>query len=473
MKGTRHYSLYELHRKYGRFVRCGPNHMSICSTTALETIYGHRANVQKSSWYSAFFGQSIFNVVDKSVHARKKRVMSQAFSEKAVKGMEPHILSAIRTWTSTLRHDPVIDGSREKQQDTNGGNTKPTWSTSRDMAKYSAYMVFDVLGEILLGETFYSSEKIDNRDYLVHMDALVRSMNLAGQAPIINKLNLGPLFSRGSKQLRQEKNVFTQRQMKKRLALSDKTDRKDIVYYLQQARDPETGEGYPTSELIFETTLLLGAGSDTATTGLAATFYFLAHHPDVLTRLTETIRTTFPDVESIVGGPALYSLTYLRACVDESLRLCPPIPALLPREVLPGGMMVDGQFFPAGTILGVPTYAMHHSSDHFDKPFVYDPGRWLLRGTHGVREDEGHTQEEVAEARKAFNPFSTGPRACIGRNVALLELYVGIARTLWLYDIRLTPGTENVGVGKEGEYSVEDYFIVGKAGPILQFRPAD
>jgi hypothetical protein len=41
---------------------------------------------------------------------------------------------------------------------------------------------------------------------------------------------------------------------------------------------------------------------------------------------------------------------------------------------------------------------------------------------------------------------------------------------LFLYDLRLQPGTEHLGVGPLGEYKIKDYFIVGKEGPILQFR---
>jgi cytochrome P450 len=149
-------------------------------------------------------------------------------------------------------------------------------------------------------------------------------------------------------------------------------------------------------------------------------------------------------------------MTYLRACIDECLRLCPPIPKALPREVLPGGLEVDGEFFPEGVNVGVPAYALHHSEKHFERPFVYDPSRWLVEGTGGVRE--------------AFIPFSLGPRQCIGKNVALLELYVGVARALWLYNVRIAPGYEWMGVGREGEYKMKDNFIVGKEGPMLQFQ---
>ena len=84
--------------------------------------------------------------------------------------------------------------------------------------------------------------------------------------------------------------------------------------------------------------------------------------------------------------------------------------------------------------------------------------------------DEGNSADVLTKQREAFIPFSVGPRACIGRNVALFELYVSVARVLFSYDLRLSPGTEHLGVGPHGEYKVKDHFIVGKEGPMLQFR---
>ncbi|TGO14403.1 hypothetical protein BTUL_0053g00020 [Botrytis tulipae] len=396
--GTMHTNLYDLHQKHGEFVRFGPDHISINSASALEQIYNHKANVQKSSWYRVFYGLSIFNIVDKEVHARKKRVMTQAFSDQAVRTMEPHISSAIRDWCTGL-------GARDdlSSSSTSASHSKELrpgdWSSPKDMAHWAAYMIFDSLGEICFGKTFNTSLSHENRFFLDLMAA----------------------------------------------------DRRDIVYYLQQARDPDTGEGYSEAELMSETTLLLGAGSNTANSALTSIFYFLSQHPFIREKLTTIIHSTFPDVESISHGPALNSMVYLRACIDESMRLCPPVPMPLPREVIPGGLRVNGHQFQVGTIVGVPTYSLHHSAQHFDQPYVDDPTRWLIKGSKGIDENDGRTQEEVSKAREAFAPFSLGPRECIGRSVASYELQVGVARVLWLYNMRIAAGCEKIGVGRHGE----------------------
>jgi cytochrome P450 len=129
-----------------------------------------------------------------------------------------------------------------------------------------------------------------------------------------------------------------------------------------------------------------------------------------------------------------------------------------------------GHKFPEGTIIGVPTYVLHHNELYFDRPFEYNPSRWLVKG-EGDDAAEGNSPEIIARQRQAFIPFSLGPRACIGRNVALFEVYMCVARALFLYDLRMQPGTEHLGVGTGEEYKIKDFFIVGKEGPVLQFRP--
>ncbi|CAI7651341.1 unnamed protein product [Penicillium manginii] len=467
IRGDRHEDLYRLHRRHGRIVRIGPDRVSILDVQALEPIYGFQANVQKSQWYQGFYDVSIFNAIDRKVHARKRRVMSQAFSSQALRGMEPLIISAIRDWCLALgdRH-PQAMRNRETQSNGVSSGHEEAWSIPKDMVHWSACVIFDALGEICFGSTYNTSLSTANHFFFPLMALNVRILNICGQMPILRRLGIDKYMRMGTAANRKRQIAFSQQQLATRLG-SNPNNRHDIVYYLQKARDPDTGEGYSQQELISEVTLLLGAGSDTANTALTATFYFLSHHPSILSRLTTEIRSTFTTLESIVPSFTLSAHSYLRACIEESMRLCPPIPMDLPREVLPGGLYLDeDHFFPAGTVLGVPTYALHHDEEYFARPFQYDPSRWLLRENGG----EGVSAEVMTHQRKAFVPFSLGPRACIGRSLAIVELEISIARVLWMYDLRLAPGTEGLGVGRDGEYKMRDNFIVGKKGPVLQFR---
>lgn len=73
--------------------------------------------------------------------------------------------------------------------------------------------------------------------------------------------------------------------------------------------------------------------------------FYLAHYPDGLAKLQSEIRTTFQSSEEIELGIKLSKCKYLRACIDESLRIAHPAPGELPREVRPGGAVIDGQHY--------------------------------------------------------------------------------------------------------------------------------
>lgn len=95
--------------------------------------------------------------------------------------------------------------------------------------------------------------------------------------------------------------------------------------------------------------VLMIAGSDTTSTALSAAMYYLVRNPDKLETLKEEIRGAFNGVGEIVSGKQLTECNYLKACIDEAMRLAPPVPGLLPREVTaPEGIVVDGVILPQG-----------------------------------------------------------------------------------------------------------------------------
>ena len=84
--------------------------------------------------------------------------------------------------------------------------------------------------------------------------------------------------------------------------------------------------------------------------------------------------------------------------------------------------------------------------------------------------------------QSAFCPFSVGPRGCIGKGLAYIEMTNTLARTLFLYDIRRAVGVPDPGEGKPGaafgrdradEYQLKDIFTSKKDGPMVEFRRAD
>ena len=205
---------------------------------------------------------------------------------------------------------------------------------------------------------------------------------------------------------------------------------------------------------------------------MAATLFYLVRSPHALAKVTAEVRSKFDSVEDIHQGPQLTSCTYLRACIDEAMRLSPSVGGLLPREVLAGGITVDGEKIPAGTVIGTPHYTIHHNSAYYPEPFTYKPERWMADGAE-VRD------EDVAVAQSAFCPFSIGPRGCIGKGLAYIEMTITLARVLYLYDVRRAQGVTDPSEGQSGaewgrhrpsEFQLVDTFTSLKNGPMVEFR---
>lgn len=174
------------------------------------------------------------------------------------------------------------------------------------------------------------------------------------------------------------------------------------LHYLFQANDPITGDpAYTPVTLYSEAFLLILAGTDTSSVSLCAIFFYLTHNPWVYHRLVKEIRDTFNSPEEIQSRAKLASCRYLAACVDEALRMAPPVPTELPREVLSGGLTIDGQYIPPGVNVGTSGWALMHHDEVFRNPRVYRPERWIINETTGV------TAADVTRAQSAFYTLPT------------------------------------------------------------------
>lgn len=191
------------------------------------------------------------------------------------------------------------------------------------------------------------------------------------------------------------------------------------------------------------------------------------------TKLAHEIRTTFDSVEAIISGPPLRSCTYLRACIDEALRLSPPVSAAPWRVIQSGGANIDSERLPEGTVVGAGLYALHHNPQYFAHPFQFFPDRWIP--------SETNPQDRIDMAGKAFAPFLIGARMCAARNMAMTELLLAVAQIMFTMEFRVADGAQGkigegrIGMGmgreREEEFQLYSHFVtVTKDGPVLQFR---
>ena len=180
--------------------------------------------------------------------------------------------------------------------------------------------------------------------------------------------------------------------------------------------------------LVADSVMMMNAGSDTTAAALTSTVWFLLNNPKALTRLREELTPMWEShgvhlsvEESMYKYEQVKDLPFLRACIDESLRLRPPIAYQLPRLVSKPVTIAGHELLP-GTVVAVAPYSVHRHPSLYRAPDEYRPERW-------VDFDEGFPEQR--EDLKKYNiVFSQGSRACIGRHLAIIELQVLIPSLL-------------------------------------------
>ncbi|CAI6236518.1 unnamed protein product [Periconia digitata] len=477
IKGDRHLWIWQCHQIYGDKIRVQPNQVLFLSQQAHRDIYNYKANVRRAKTYEAWKTTEDPNTgltVDPAAHARKRKVLNQAFTGESVKHAASFAIEHTDRWIDLLVKDEDIV-------------TEDGWSKLRNMSDWTNYIIFDILGDICFGRSFEIKEPGPNPiraipDLVLHnavifyailQSPLVEFVVWAKPKGLDNILNM--IAPPELKTYYDFINDSVARRIKEENESTEdeRSARRDMFHYLCKVRDPITAKPYSEDTLKGEALLLVVAGSDTTSTILSAFWFYISRNKSVYTRLVNEIRSTFASSDEIVGGAQkLQSCTYVWACIDECLRISPAGPSELARETLSGGHTIDGEHFPAGIVVGCGIYAMGRNEEIFGDPTRFRPERYVPSEATGV------TVEDVNRLKASYHPFLTGPTNCVGKNIAMTEMALIICRTLFRLDVRSVVG-EDLGAGHpslgwgrrdRSQYQIADAFVSVHKGPLVQFR---
>ncbi|BCS28412.1 cytochrome P450 [Aspergillus puulaauensis] len=437
--GDRHLVVDKLHKKYGKALRMEPNLVSICTANAIKTMYGPGTKFEKAMFYTRGPKEkqlllNLASTTDKTVHARKRRIISHAMSEAAIRSYEPTILNKIQLFCKNLSDPSTFGGSY------------------KNMSRWFSYLTYDIMGQLTFSQSYDMLTKDDHHFIQPLIDSYQHSQVILGTEPKLDQWGLAPLFllkiMAENKKFRQ----YVDNQVNNRIAL-EKAGRgpPDIFKLLLEHKDKETGESMGFKELSDEAVVLIIAASDTTGTALSGLFFYLARYPECYDKLKEEIRSQFSSLEEIVGGPKLLGCKYMGACVEEALRMSPGVPGFLTREA-PQGASIDGYYFAPHVQVAIPTWTMHRNPDVYPEPQIFKPERWMV-----------DSDVERQKLRSSYYPFSMGTRGCIGKNMAYHTIYLTIARLVYQFEIE---SREALPL----EFHVKDHFAAGsKDGPYLKF----
>ena len=408
----------------------------------------------------------VFNIhtaIDKSLHRFKRRMITQGLSDQCMREFEPSLMRHVNKFIRNLARVAVEDEGQ--------------WSVPMNMSDQCKYLGFDVMGEFGFGSSFELLDKPDNRFLINAVTAASTRSAVYGQFPDLAKAKLDKILYPNASAMRERFMSLMARLLQDRLqAERDGSNKRDLFSFIINATDSETGRGFSETELWSEARFLLIAGSDTTSTGLTSLFFYLSRNPECYEKLANEIRSTFTSGTEINSGlnSKLHQCVYLRACIDEAMRMTPPAGGILWREVMPGtgGITIDGHYVPEGCDVGASIYCIQHNEEYFPNSFKYDPERWIVSDTN--------SKEKIEIARQAFVPFSMGPRGCPGKTMAYMELSNAMAKALWYFDFKGAKGSLGaVGEGRpdgpagrrrRDEFQLLDHLTSTHEGPYIRFK---
>ena len=425
LKHDRFLAVHQAHKDHGTHVRIQPKHVSISDPRAVKDIYGHGSPLLKSDFYDSGAGEHrhLGDVVDNSEHGRMRKVFSHAFAHKVILSMEDIVAGNAELLARRL--DQYADAGRKI-----------------NIRRYVNYYTLDVISELMFGRAFgciplgsdvVDAQRPNGSTYRVPFlqslhGAVMMNVVLGTESSILWLTGWLAQFLPFSKSGADYFNIV-RHQMRTRL-FDEETPKNDIFQKLITNKNGEL-LGLQEGEVLAQCNVMLNAGNDTTAAGLTATLFNLYKNPDKLAELRKELDPLFTSDIRVLKYDMVSALPYLRACVEESLRLNPPLGIGLPRVVPPTGYDIAGQHFDGGTTVSVPLYTIQRNPELFPDADSYVPERWLSK--------DPIVKENI---KLGHFPFITGSRGCIGRNIAYIELLILIPTIVHFYDLVMEKGFE-------------------------------
>ncbi|KAF9783489.1 cytochrome P450 [Thelephora terrestris] len=430
--GKPHECFARLHEKYGDIVRTGPNEVIVRDPAAIQPLMGTTGwgkgacescrmpsgppiDMSRLDWSSRTMNAPIpplIGVRDGPTHAKRRRTWNRGFNPAAMREYEPMVHKRVLELTEVLAQRGRVD-----------------------LSAMFGYYTFDVMADIGLGGGTSMISEGNPEDLLHIIAATMRTANVIAQIPWIARY-LKALPGAGA-----DLKLLQAFSMKRYLARkAEGCKKKDLYYHLADEAGIEK-QPIPVPIILTDAALVVIAGSETTATVLSSLFFYLLRDPEKFERLRAEIDKFCPRGDEITVEH-FDEMHYLEACINEAMRLSPPVPSGSQRAALhpdpSQGKMLGPYYIPEGTLASVNFLGIQRDPKNFSPfPNNFWPDRWLVaKSLIECPVPEGEFVHETS----AFVPFSFGPGSCVGKPLAMLELRMTTAYLVRDLDFKFAPG---------------------------------
>jgi hypothetical protein len=385
-------------------IRIGPDELSFASLDGLRQIYG--GGFEKTQWYSDEFMNyktpNLVSMLCNKPHSAQKRMLSHVYSKSYIQNSHDlQVLSSVLLFDRLL---PLLQAVVDRG------------------ALVDIYELNQALGADFMSAYLFGLE--NGTDFT--RDLSMRKKHLRN---IRLKVKGLPGHVRATEEL--EACVFSLCQAAENWLQTKEGSTRPVVYSQHSSRLSDVSPSQPSSRLsagsssqpslVVASEMLdhLIAGEVAPRITLTYLFWELSRRPALQSALRNELLTLAPPLtyaspqsnstrRQLPSPQAIDGLPLLHAVLQETLRLYPPSPALLPRIVPPGGAVIDGYAIPADTVVGTSAYCMHRNEQVWHDAGEWRPDRWLQEGGKGI-----------GEGKRWFWAFGSGSRMCLGSHFTM------------------------------------------------------
>ncbi len=385
-------------RQYGDMVRVDLGTMPMYVVTSAELV--HEVTVRQAAGFEKgrlfdrlrpLAGNGLANS-DGEIHRKHRRMVAPMFSKERIAGYSATMSSSAQALADSWKAGQVID-------------LEPA------MAQFAVETLAATLFSTDIGRPAVEAVRENLPVLLTNLLIRAASPKFLDRIPIRANRD----FDTAAARLREviDDVVCTAR-------ASGHADRGDLLSLLLAAEDSESGAGLSDVEVRDELSTILFAGAETTAATLAWTFHELSARPDIEQDIVEEIQAVVGDGPVTIGH--VPRLEGIRRVIDEVIRLH-GVTLLMRRTTRP--VELGGVVLPTGTEVAYSLYALHRDPGLYANAHRFDPDRWLPE------------RQQAGPGRKAYIPFGTGNRKCIGDLFVWTEATIAIATVLNRW--RLTP----------------------------------
>ncbi|KAH8804408.1 cytochrome P450 [Xylogone sp. PMI_703] len=430
LAGFRTVTIHKLHEKYGEAVRIAPNEVSFSDGNVIKEIYGQASDFLKAPIYDKFSlpPVGVFSMRKKEEHRQRRKLLSHAFSQSNLLEIEPVIGGIIKQLLGRIEQ-----------------------SAGKPVNALSLLRMFalDVVGELFLGKSFCALSSTEPPAFIQDLDAYFMAVGLESSFPWLYRLaSYFPykpwrMFQQAPSRLHTYgEDALRDYRFRQGYRHKGSTHKDLLIKMLAPPNTLDTKTDFvqmTDEEISIEIGNLVFAGTDTTSTTLTYLFWQLAQ-----CQWQDELRNELSDlqlVEGIANFKTLEKYRILDAVIAESLRLFPAAPASLQREAPKEGCELSGYYIPGGTVVSMQCYTTQRDATVFDDPETFNPTRWMQE------------PRDLVQMNLYQMPFSKGTRACLGKNLAMMELKLVVAAVVKQFKIEVADSM------KPGDMDMKDHFL--------------